>query len=269
MKTNLLLIDCQNDFCIPGASLYIKGADADMHRLSKFITDNASKIDSIHISLDMHLFDDIAHPMYWVDIEGNNPNPFTNITSKDMESGKWNVANPADYNITKSYLLYLEETKSFIHTIWPYHCIAGTYGSNIFPTLYSSLRTWMEKTGKSFQTHIKGMDRHSEHFGIFQAEYGTEFNIKLFHKLFTSEKREQVNVLVAGQAKSHCIATSLKQILRHNSDCVKKITLLTDTTSNVTGCDHIADGIYENLRSAGMKETTTDEYFKQNLLQTT
>jgi nicotinamidase/pyrazinamidase len=264
MKTSLLIIDPQNDFCIPGASLFVKGADEDMHRLSKFILENANQIDSIHVSLDMHLFDDVAHPMYWIDKDGNNPSPFTNISLKDMESGKWNVSNPSDYNITIAYLNHLERTKKFTHTIWPYHCIAGTYGSNIFPTLYSALKTWMEVTKKSFVTHIKGMDRHSEHFGIFQAEYGTEFNLSLYSRLFIND-----NILVAGQAKSHCVATSLKQILEYDHSAVKRITLLTDTTSNVSGCEHIADGIFETLRFEGMKETTTDEYSKQNLLQTT
>jgi hypothetical protein len=52
----------------------------------------------------------------------------------------------------------------------------------------------------------------------------------------------------------------LKQILDVRPDDVKKITLLTDTTSNVTGCEHLADGIYAELRAAGMKEMTTIDY---------
>jgi nicotinamidase/pyrazinamidase len=261
MKTSLLIIDPQNDFCMPGSSLFVENADADMHRLSKFITENANKIDSICVSLDMHLFEDIAHPIYWINKEGKHPEPFTNITVEDVKSGVWKTANPVMESHALHYLEKLQKDKKFTHTIWPYHCIAGTFGANIFPPLYSSLRTWMEKTGKTFSTYIKGMNPTSEQYGIFQSEYGEEeeFNHNLFASIFSNNE----NVLVAGQAKSHCVATSLKQILDTYPESVKKITLLTDTTSNVTGCEHLADKIYEDLKASGMKENTTENIFKK------
>lgn len=262
MSASLLLIDPQNDFCIPGASLYVPGADEDMHRLANFINNNPELINSIHVSLDMHNYDDIAHPAYWKNSEGKNPQPFTNITIEDVENKKW-IPNNLE---ALQYLKILKEKNSFTHTIWPYHCIAGTYGSNIFPALTTSLKKWMENTGKSFQTYIKGMDRNTEHFGIFKSEDGkSPFNNELMAQLLIGHD----TILVAGQAKSHCVATSLKQILEVYPAEVEHIVLLTDTTSNVTGCDHIADEIYANLRKAGMKEMTTAEYslkMKQNLL---
>lgn len=260
MKTNLLIIDPQNDFCIPGASLFIQGADADMHRLSSLITYNPELIDSINVSLDMHNFDDIAHPSYWVNSENKHPEPFTNITVEDLETKKWKTTDLRDNSNALEYLKTLKSKNKFNHTIWPAHCVAGTYGSNIFPTLNTALRKWMDATGKSFHTHIKGMDRNSEHFGIFQSEDGkSKFNLSLLDELCIGYE----NILVAGQAKSHCVAVSLKQILDVRPDDVKKITLLTDTTSNVNGCEHIADGIYDELRKAGMKEITTEEYIKK------
>jgi nicotinamidase/pyrazinamidase len=263
-KVSLLLIDCQIDFCIPGASLYITGADADMHRLSSFLTRNPDFVDAIHVSLDMHNYDNIAHPYYWINSENKHPEPFTNITVEDILLGKWTTKNPKDYLKTLDYLKNLKEKNKFTHTIWPVHCIAGSYGSNIFPTLKSTLKQWMNSTGQTFRTYIKGMDRNSEHFGIFQSEDGkSEFNYNLLSSLYNGYD----NVLVAGQAKSHCVATSLKQILDTCPDNIKKTILLTDTTSNVTGCEHLADKIYEELREAGMREMTTEEYVKQNSLQ--
>lgn len=262
MKTSLLIIDPQNDFCIPGAPLFVKDADVDMNRLSKFITENPTKIDSICVSLDMHVPEDIAHSIYWINDEGKHPEPFTNITVEDVKNGKWKTANPIMQSHALFYLEKLKENERFVHTIWPEHCIAGSSGSNIFPTLYTALRHWMEVTGKSYISYIKGMNPHSEQFGIFQEEVITsddgKFNHNLFKTIFNSG-----NVLVSGQAKSHCVATSLRQISETHPEYVKKITLLTDTTSNVTGCEHIADTIYENLRSSGMKESTTEEIFKQ------
>ena len=258
-KVSLLIVDPQTDFCLPGASLYVKGADSDMHRLSEFIIENANEIETIHISLDMHLLDSIFHSMYWENQEGKNPEPFTNITIEDVQKGIWKTANPKDSHNALTYLEVLKTKNNFTHTIWPYHCISGTYGSNIFPPLYSALRKWMDITGKSFCSHLKGMESNTEHFGIFQNETDGIYNTALIHELF--DKND--NVLVAGQAKSHCVAVSLKQILEYFPDCVKKITLLTDTTSDVDGCEHIADKIYEDLRSAGMKEEITTEYSKK------
>jgi nicotinamidase-related amidase len=257
MKTALLIIDPQNDFCIPGASLFVPGADADMHRLSSFLICNPDFVDTIHVSLDMHNIDDIAHPNYWINSESKHPEPFTNITVEDLESGKWVTKSLDDHFQTLEYLKFLKTKNKFTHTIWPVHCVAGTYGSNIFPVLSSALKKWMDSTKKSFRTYIKGMDRNSEHFGIFQSEDGkSEFNINLLDELFVDSE----NILVAGQAKSHCVATSLKQILDANPRYIKRITLLTDTTSNVTGCEQLADGIYAELRAAGMKEVTTIDY---------
>lgn len=265
MKTCLLLIDCQNDFCLPGSPLYINGADADMHRLSHFITSYPNLIDSIHVSLDMHNINDIAHPNYWINSENKHPEPFTNITVNDVKTKKWSTTNKNDERKALLYLQILEDNKKFNHTIWPVHCVAGTYGANIFPTLNASLKKWMDFTKKSFQSHIKGMNRNSEHFGIFQSEDGdSEFNHNLIINLYQNKN----TVLIAGQAKSHCVATSLKQILDFYPELIKNTIFLTDTSSNVSGCEHIADEIYLKLREAGMKEMTTVDYYissKENL----
>jgi nicotinamidase-related amidase len=207
----------------------------------------------------MHNIDDIAHPSYWINSESKHPEPFTNITVEDFESGKWVTKSYDDHFQTLEYLKILKTKNKFTHTIWPVHCVAGTYGSNIFSTLNIGLQKWSNHTRKNFKSYIKGMDRNSEHFGIFQSEDGkSEFNYELLDKFSDCQR-----ILVAGQAKSHCVATSLKQMFDANPRYIKKTILLTDTTSNVTGCEYIADGIYNELREAGMKEMTTIDFIIQ------
>lgn len=265
MKKTLLIIDPQSDFCMPGASLYVNGADTDMQRLANFITEHTKEIDSIHISLDMHQYDNIAHPMYWMNKKSKHPEPFTNITIQDIKNDIWKTSNPENSIKANLYLSSLESDKKFTHTIWPYHCIAGTQGANIFPTLLVALKHWMDITGKSFHTHFKGMNSDSEHFGIFQSEdKNSKFNHHLCDEIFGINNSNEI--LVAGQAKSHCVAMSLKQILQARPENVKQIILLTDTTSNVVGFEHIADEIYENLRLAGMQELETIEIFKNQII---
>lgn len=276
----LLIIDPQVDFCMPGAALYVKGADEDMARLSEFINKNAKEIESIDISLDMHEINSIFHPEFWLGTDLKHPSPFISISLDDVSSGKWKPADIKDYTKSVDYLKTLEKNKSYPLTIWPPHCIAGISGSNIFPTLYTALKFWMNETGKSFTTHIKGMDRYSEHYGIFKSEGEDKYGVnhELIEKLFS--KGESKEIYVSGEAKSHCVAMSLKQLMDVHPYVIPQITLLENTTSNVTGCEHIADEIYENLKKAGMKdlnvwseipaeggdsEVTHGEFFGENL----
>ena len=70
MKTNLLLIDCQNDFMEPTGALYVPGAEKDAERISALIQNNALNIDNIYATLDQHHYLDIAHPSFWKDKNG-------------------------------------------------------------------------------------------------------------------------------------------------------------------------------------------------------
>jgi len=256
MKNVLLIIDPQNDFCLPTGSLYVKGADKDMERLASFILKNIEHIDEIHVSRDMHNYDDIAHARYWKNFNGELPKPFTNITVDDMKNGIWTTAKEEDYEIALKYLQTLKDKNKFTHTIWPDHCVHGTTGFQLFPALNDVLNIWEGKTEKSYIVYVKGMNRNTEHFGMFQTEDDSEeFNEQAFRNIFSKAD----NVFVSGEAKSHCVATSLQQIMERDSEMISKITLLTDATSDVEGLGHLASPIYKKLRAKGMKENTTIE----------
>lgn len=90
-KIALLIIDGQFDFCDPRGSLYVSGAEEDMVRVGNFITKNEKKIDFIGLTMDSHQVNDISHPSFWVDKDGNFPNPFTAITHGDVLSGVWSA----------------------------------------------------------------------------------------------------------------------------------------------------------------------------------
>ena len=92
-NTHLLIIDPQYDFCDPAGSLYVKGADKDMERLSSLIMNNADRISQITVTMDTHKNYHIASPVFWQNTDGENPKPFTIITAKDVESGLWKASN--------------------------------------------------------------------------------------------------------------------------------------------------------------------------------
>lgn len=263
MKKNaLLIIDPQNSFCNPGdangnnrGSLYVNGAENDMQRLGDWIIKNNESIDYIGITLDSHQPNDIAHPSFWQDKDGNFPAPFTSITAQDVEDGKWSPR--FDPKRCLNYLQALETNGEFQHLIWPEHCIIGSEGAAIFQPLMDAIIAWTVR-GKFYEVVAKGTFPFTEHFGAFRAQIPdpnrpeTQLNQRLIKTL-----EEYQNVFMAGQAKSHCVANSLKQVLNEAPDLAQKFTIFEDAMSNVTGFEHIADPIYDKAAQMGVKFSTT------------
>ncbi len=75
------------------------------------------------------------------------------------------------------------------------------------------VRSWARK-GNFFDVVIKGTNPLTEHFGALMANVPiegspeTQLNTELVRKLQIYDK-----ILIAGEAKSHCVATTIKQIL--------------------------------------------------------
>jgi len=265
MKKNaLLIIDPQNSFCNPGdsagngrGSLYVEGADADMKRLANWLLSHRDEIDYVGITIDSHQPNDIAHPSFWQDKDGNFPDPFTVISANDVETGKWTAR--FDPKRCLDYLKALESQGEYPHLIWPPHCLIGSEGAAIYQPLMDAIQEWTVK-GKFYQTVAKGTFPFSEHFGAFQAQIPdpqrpeTQLNQGLIKALSTYQ-----NVYLTGEARSHCVANSLKQVLDEAPDLAEKFIVLEDTMSNVTGFETLADPIYARAKQMGVRFSTTKE----------
>ena len=137
-KIELVIIDPQNDFCDPKGSLFVKGADNDMKRLSAFVKRVGSKLGDINVTLDSHHDVDIAHPIFWRNSAGKNPSPFTIITPNDVESGVWIPSVPSK-SLRQRAISYVKELGAkgrYPLCIWPVHCVIGSWGHNIYPELH-------------------------------------------------------------------------------------------------------------------------------------
>lgn len=225
-KNAILIIDAQNDFCMPTGALYVAGADDDMKRLGNWITANKQKIDHITVTLDSHPVNDISHPSFWQGKDGKFVAPFTAISSDDIKSGKWS---PRFY--PKEALAYVEELEKegeFSHFIWPYHCLIGSRGAALADDIMDALVGWT-KQGKFYQAVTKGTYPLTEHFGIFRSNIPvagrpeTQLNQGLINTL---EKYQ--NVYLAGEAKSHCVANSLKQVMEEAPALASRFVILED-----------------------------------------
>lgn len=257
--TALLIIDAQYDFCHPEGALYVPGADQDVIRIASLIRQHAGQIDQVIVTLDTHHVLNIAHPGFWVDQEGNPPAPFTPITASDVDSGRWIPRYEAEY--AREYVRTLEEQGEFQHFIWPEHCLIGTRGAALDDAIAGALREWVHRTGRDYEAVVKGIHPFAEHFGVFRAQVPvpgapeTELNTSLITLLNRNDR-----VLLVGEARSHCVGTSMKQVLRYAPELVPKLVVLTDCMSDVAGLGYLADPIYAEARDQGVLFTTSTEF---------
>ena len=247
----LLIIDAQYDFCHPNGTLYVPGADKDMVRLQQFILNNHQNLDHICVPLDSHPVNDISHPSFWMDKNGQFPAPFTQITLSDIEAGIW-APRFSPIEATK-YVADLEAQGEFPHFIWPEHCLIGSKGASLDDQLMEALKVWT-RPGKWYQAVTKGTYPLTEHFGIFMAQVPvadrpeTQLNQALIKTLETYQ-----TVYLAGEAKSHCVATSLKQAMQYAPQLANKLVILEDIMSDVPGLGHLGQPIYAQAQSRNIR----------------
>lgn len=263
MKMHLLIIDPQNDFCDPNGSLFVPGADQDMQRLSDFMERVNHKIDDIHVTVDSHHLFDIAHPMYWKDSSGSNPQPFTIITSEDVKSGKWH---PSVESEKTWALLYTENLASqdnkFPLCIWPPHCLIGSPGHNLYQPIYEAITNWEKSEVAITDIVTKGSNYKTEHYGGLMSEVpdpddpGTQLNTALIQTLQTADL-----IVCAGEALSHCLATTLTQIIENFGDeNAKKLILLRDCMSPVPGFEDAADNFIKYAIDHGVRFENSTQF---------
>lgn len=256
-KIALLIIDGQIDFMdLPGSALPVAGATKDMDRVIAFIKANKAEIGNISATLDSHRTIDIAHPSFWMKADGSPIDPFTPIFSADITSGKYTARfNPQWAN---SYVDKLEKQGEFTHFIWPYHCLIGSEGASMYKPLHKAINEWEAEAGRAVNFVTKGDNPYTEHFGALRANIEmpedpkTQLNQGLIQQLMRWDM-----VYLAGEAKSHCVANTLRQIYKEVPQLASKLTILTDCMSDVQGLPkefyEEVDKIYDTAKTAGVK----------------
>ena len=277
-KVCLVTVDVQNTFCIPGFELYVggrsgTGAVNDNRHLCEFIYRNLHRITYIVSTLDTHQAMQIFHGIFLIDNQGKHPPPFTQITVKDVEDGYWKF-NPAVSHrlqiipeLGQRHLLYyvkkLQESGKYDLTVWPYHSMLGGIGHALVSAVEEAIffHSMTRRTQPDF--HIKGEHPLTEHYSVLGPEVNTDPDgkrltqktDKLFHMLRHSDA-----VIITGQAKSHCVAWTIADLLediKADPNLVRKIYLLEDCTSpvvipGVIDYTEEADAAFSRFAEAGM-----------------
>ncbi len=282
----LVLVDVQNTFCTPEFELYVggrngNGAVDDNQRLAQFMYKNLSSVTQICPTMDTHQAVQIFHSLFLVDRKGNHPEPYTLITAADLEQGIWRfnpkmaglleVGEDDAETYLKHYGRQLQASGKYDLTIWPYHAMLGGIGHALVAAVEEAIffHTICRSSQPEFQ--IKGNHPWTENYSVLKPEImqgvdGEKIvgkNQDLIQKLLSYNA-----VIIAGQAKSHCVAWTvadlLKEIEQRDASLTEKIYLLTDCASpvvipGVIDYTDAADEAYERFEAAGMhlvKSTT-------------
>lgn len=261
-KIHLLAIDMQNDFCDTNGALFVSGADKDIANLTAFVDRIGGNLFDIHVTMDSHRLLDIAHPIMWVDGNGNHPDPFTIITEDEVKTGKWRTVKPAWQKRAQAYVEALSVNGRYPLCIWPPHCIIGTWGHSLVPSFSEALLRWEAKKVRGVDYVTKGSNIFTEHYSAVQADVPdpsdptTMLNSQLINIL-----QEADEILIAGEALSHCVANTIRDIANNfGEDNIKKFVMFEDTSSNVQGFEQLGTDFVNEMTGRGMKVSTTQDY---------
>ena len=279
-KVCMLVIDMQNTFCIPGHELFVggrsgKGAVDDTRRLCKFIYQNLPFITQIIPTMDTHQAMQIFHSFFFVDEKGNHPAPLTMISSTDITKGKWrfnaDLAKQLGYstNFMEKHLLYytqrLERNSKYQLMIWPYHAMLGGIGHALAPAFEEAIFFHGIARNSQPDIQIKGSHPLTEHYSAINPEVTHDANGRLMvgkNDALLKKLLAYDAVIIAGQAKSHCVAWTISDLLasikEENPAFVEKIYLLDDCSSAVCIPDVVdftddANAAYQRFADAGMR----------------
>jgi nicotinamidase-related amidase len=277
----LLIIDAQNTFCLPEFELFVggrsgTGAIDDNLRLCEFIYRNLSSITTIAPTMDTHTAMQIFHPIFWINSSGEHPLPAaTLITLEDVEKGIWKV-NPAVADsiaagnyaaLEKHCLHYVKKLSSdgkYPLTIWPYHSMLGGIGHALVSAVEEAIFFHSIARNSQALFEIKGGNPLTENYSVLRPEVlegadGSAIaqkNAKFIDKLLEFDA-----IIIAGQAKSHCVAWTiddlLTEILARDPQLTKKVYLLEDCTSpvvvpGIVDFTEQADAAFQRFAAAGM-----------------
>jgi nicotinamidase-related amidase len=266
MKVEGLIIDPQRDFADPNiGTLFVNGADDDLRRLARMVTRLGDRVDDYHVTLDSHRIVDVAHPIWWKDSAGNHPTPFTIITLADLDAGRWTTTNPGFFRRSRDYVKALEDGGRYPLCVWPEHCLIGSAGHNVVTALLTALQCW-ERTSYALVDFVtKGSNIFTEHYSAVKADVPdpqdptTQINKGLIKTLMEADL-----VFIAGEALSHCVANTVRDIANEFGDdsYVKKLVLLTDASSSVTGFETMGDDFIREMTARGMQTSTTVDFLR-------
>jgi nicotinamidase-related amidase len=257
LRAHLLLIDVQKDFCLPQGTLYVggrsgRGAIEDSARIAEFIYGNLPRITSITTTLDTHFAYQIFFPSFWQQADGSPAAPFREISTAQVLAGEVKP-NPAmtpwlcNGNYTwlmgqvRHYCEQLEQAGKYRLYLWPPHCLLGSDGHALVGTIHEARLFHAFVRGTQSWCEVKGGNPLTENYSVLRPEVLTRHDGQPLAQRNTAFLKTLLGadaVVIAGQAASHCVKSSiddlLSEIATQDPALAKKVYVLTDCMSAVT-----------------------------------
>lgn len=264
LKVMLLLVDPQVGFIHKGRPLCVPGAIEDTIRICKWIYKYIAQLTYIGTSLDTHLPFQIFFPSWFCKEDGSPLDPFTTVTSKDLNKTvfpvfdfEYSYAPGKTMMWSEYYLTQLGKnagkfTKKDL-MIWPYHTMLGTPEHAVEPSLMEAI--YFHSAARSSQPLflIKGNVPSTEHYSPLEPEVLVPSHPNGGLSKETLKKIEEHDLIyIAGQAKSHCVYELIVSIVKYFGakapEVLKRIRILEDCMSPVSGFEDMADQAFAQLK---------------------
>ncbi|HEX7011999.1 MAG TPA: hypothetical protein VF161_04605 [Steroidobacteraceae bacterium] len=285
-RVGLLLIDVQNTFCLPEFELYVRGRSGtgaldDNRRLAAFIYRNLGSITRVVATLDTHQAFQIFHAPFLVDERGEHPAPFTLVSVADVEQGRWrfNPKAAPSLGITpehgqrhlEHYVRRLKAIGKYELTVWPYHGMLGGIGHALVSLIEEAMFFHGIARNSQPDIQIKGRQPLTEAYSVLGPEVTEDAEgrpIAQKNEALIDELLGFDALIVAGQAKSHCVAWTVEDLLgaieARDPALARRVYLLEDCTSPVVvpgAIDYTddADRAFARFAEAGMHTVRSTE----------
>lgn len=252
----LLLIDLQKDFCFPEGTLYVggrsgRGAVDDNDRIARFLYRNLARITDVTCTLDSHLPFQIFFAPFWTDGDGRPLRPHATVTTADVREGRARP-NPAvagwlaggSYGFLQRqvefYCEELERAGKYTLYLWPPHCLLGSDGHALAGVVHEARLFHSFARSAPGRVEVKGGNHLTENYSVLAPEVTRRFDGRPLDRknaAFRDALLKYDAIVVAGQAASHCVRSSIDDLLgelrTHAPERVRKVYVLRDCMSAV------------------------------------
>ncbi len=246
----------QKDFCFPEGSLYVggrngRGAMEDSDRLARFVYANLESLTEVTCTLDTHFPFQIFFPSFWLDASDQPLTAHREITTDEIRRGvvkpnpavAWWLCNGNLGWLRKQVEFYCAELEKAGHYklyLWPPHCLLGSDGHVLAGVIHEArlFHAWVR--GARGAMEVKGGNALTENYSVLSPEVLLRHDglpLAQRNTQFIQTLLDADAVIVAGQAASHCVKSSIDDLLTEiqgrDPALARKVYVMRDCMSSV------------------------------------
>jgi nicotinamidase-related amidase len=290
--TLLLLIDAQKDFCLPEGASFVSdggggGAVEDTRRIAEFLYRNLGQLSEVVCTLDSHLPHHIFFPSFWIDEDGRHPAVHTQVRAEDVREGRlvpdpglgsW-IGESSEWlrRQAEFYCAEIERGGRYELYLWPPHCLVGSDGHSLVGVVQEARLFHSLVRGSPAALELKGLERLTESYSVLGPEVEATFDgrpLAAGREAFGGQLLNADRIVVAGQAASHCVRSTLFDLRRlieaERPELMTEVYILGDCMSSVVVNDpgrgevlkdfrQETENALEELEAAGMRVVRSTE----------